>query len=84
MPEKQAKAVAKAVGVALHQGVATHEDITDVKTMIGTVDARITVLETKMEAKLKIQQTWIYIIVGLTALTNPLVVHIYQAMGLLK
>ena len=50
MPEKQAKAVAKAVGVALHQGVATHEDITDVKTLVSAVDARVTILETKMEA----------------------------------
>jgi len=69
--ETQAKAIAKAVGVALHQSVATHDDINDVKTIIGTVDTRVTLLETKMDAgfknletklnaKLKIQQFWIY------------------------
>ncbi|MBU2751241.1 hypothetical protein HER14_09910 [Acidithiobacillus thiooxidans] len=95
MPETQAKAIAKAVGVALHQGVATHDDINDVKTIIGTVDTRVTLLETKMDAgfknletklsaKLKIQQFWIYLIVGLTALTNPVALHIYQSLGLIK
>jgi hypothetical protein len=71
--ETQAKAIAKAVGVALHQSVATHDDINDVKTIIGTVDTRVTLLETKMDAgfknletklnaKLKIQQFWIYLL----------------------
>lgn len=122
MPENQAKAIAKAVGAALHQGVATHDDIADVKTLLGALNSRLTILESKMdgqktsqeakidtglssleakmdgqktsleakidtglsglEAKLKIQQTWIYIIVGITALTNPVALHIYQAMGL--
>lgn len=80
MPETQAKAIAKAVGVALHQGVATHDDINDVKTLIGHVDTRVTLLETK----LKIQQFWIYLIVGLTALTNPVALNIYQSLGLIK
>jgi hypothetical protein len=131
MPENQAKAIAKALGVALHQGVATHEDITEVKTLVGAVDARVTLLETRMEAgfsnleakmdgqrigleakistglssletkvdgqktsleaminvqkssleaKLKIQQFWIYIVVGLTALTNPIALHIYRGL----
>ena len=55
------------------------------------MDGQKTSLEAKMdaglsglEAKLKNQQTWIYIIVGLTALTNPIALHIFQAMGLLK
>jgi hypothetical protein len=84
MPETQAKAIAKAVGVALHQGVATHDDINDVKTLIGHVDTRVTILETKLSAKLKIQQFWIYLIVGLTALTNPVALHIYKSLGLIK
>jgi len=80
MPETQAKAIAKAVGVALHQGVATHDDINDVKTLIGHLGTHVTLLETK----LKIQQFWIYLIVGLTALTNPVALHIYQSMGWVK
>ncbi|MDD5280722.1 MULTISPECIES: hypothetical protein [Acidithiobacillus] len=84
MSETQAKAIAKAVGVALHQGVATHDDINEVKSLIGHVDTRVTILETKLSAKLKIQQFWIYLIVGLTALTNPVALNIYQSLGLIK
>ena len=99
MPEKEAKALAKAINVVLHQGVATHDDIVTLNSRITNletkmdarisnletkVDAGITNLETKMDARFKMNQMVIYTILAITTLTNPVAMHIYHGLGLIK
>ncbi len=45
--------------------------------------AKIEDVRTTMTAELKIQKTWLIIIAGLVALTNPVIMHLYKAIGLI-
>lgn len=55
IPEDQANVHTDALITALFQGVATHEDITDLETKIGTLDAKVDALGDELRGAIKAQ-----------------------------
>jgi hypothetical protein len=75
VPDEQAHGFSEGLKAALNQGVATSEDMT-------RLEARMTVLEGKIDNAEKNLKIRLFLIAGLVALTSPVAMHIFKAIGI--
>ena len=96
VPDNYAHAMSRGLSRAFNQGVATSEDITRLEARMTVLEGKIDSVEanlntkidsveknlnTKIDTKIDMVKVWLYVIVALVALTNPVAMHIFKAVG---
>lgn len=81
IPEKQALAMSHALRIALHQGVATRDDMQKLTAVVEGLSTKVGGIETvvnKLKDDFGTMKLLIYLTIGLVALTNPVAMHVFK------